>query len=326
MLDSLDEPALLVGENHVVAANSAARALFGDVEGNDVRLVLRHPLALARLASGDKGVIELRGIGSAEREWRVYVAPLVGALFLVRLEDLSAARGAERMRTDFVANASHELRTPLATVVGYAETLAEEGPLDEARRRDFAATIETEGRRMLRLVEELMSLSRISADRFNPPTETVDLVAIVREAIEAEAQLARRRGATLGFECTERSIKVLGDKGQLAQLVANIVGNALAHGCTRGDTRVTIRLSRDRSAARLVVADQGAGIAAEHLPRLTERFYRVDAARSRDSGGTGLGLAIVKHIVERHRGTLLVRSQPGEGTEVEVVLPTVTKL
>jgi two-component system phosphate regulon sensor histidine kinase PhoR len=225
------------------------------------------------------------------------------------------------MRTDFVANASHELRTPLATIIGYAETLAEEGPIDETMRTRFGATIEAEARRMLRIVEDLMSLSRIEADRFRAPDEKVDLGEVARIAIENAAPLLVRRDCKIEAQIQSGIPQISGDFGQLLQLADNLIGNAIRYGCNDISRSVEVTVRADGSRVQLVVGDQGDGIAPDHLPRLTERFYRIDPARSRESGGTGLGLAIVKHIVERHRGTLDIDSAPGRGTKVSVSLP-----
>jgi len=261
------------------------------------------------------------GLGSSDHRWQLSARPLAGGATLVRLADRSAVQTAERMRTDFVANASHELRTPLATIIGFAETLAEDGAIDDALRSRFSETICGEARRMLRIVEDLMSLSRIEADRFNPPAGTVDLAEVAKLAIEHAAPLLEQRRCTVEQRIDDAIPAVRGDFGQLLQLADNLIGNALRYGCTEQHCAVDVVVRRDRGRAMLIVRDRGEGIAAEHIPRLTERFYRVDAARSRDSGGTGLGLAIVKHIVERHRGTLDIRSSPGRGTEVTVALP-----
>jgi len=322
LLDALDEPALIVHGQRTLTANPAARALLGDmIEGRDLRFAIRHPLALDLISAGKEGDIELVGLGSAEHPWQLSVRPLAGGAVLVRLTDRSAMQSAERMRTDFVANASHELRTPLATIIGFAETLAEDGAIEDALRTRFGETIHGEARRMLRIVEDLMSLSRIEADRFNPPNEPVDLAQVARLAIEHAAPLLEQRGCTIAAKIDNSLPTLRGDFSQLLQLADNLIANALRYGCTERRCEIEVAVRRDGARAVLVVRDHGEGIAAEHLPRLTERFYRVDAARSRDSGGTGLGLAIVKHIVERHRGTLDIRSTPGEGTEVTVAIP-----
>ena len=184
ILDAIDEPALIVRRGIVEAANHAALALLGrQAVGRDLRFAIRHPLALDTIMSGHAADIELVGIGSVDRPWLMNVRPLPGGA-LVRLADRSALRAAERMRTDFVANASHELRTPLATITGYAETLADEGPVDDGMRSRFGATIQAEAKRMLGIIEDLMSLSRIEADRFRMPEEQVDLGEVAKIAIE----------------------------------------------------------------------------------------------------------------------------------------------
>ena len=320
ILDAIDEPALIVRGGRVASANHAALALLGQQTiGRDLRFAIRHPLALDTILSGKTADIELIGVGSADRPWHMSVRPLPGGA-MVRLSDRSALRAAERMRTDFVANASHELRTPLATIIGYAETLIEENPVDRLTRNRFGATIQSEARRMLRIVEDLMSLSRIEADRYRAPDEQIDLGEVARIAIEHAATLAERRGCTLDASIGPDLPLVMGDFGQLLQLADNLLGNAIRYGCTDKSCLARIAVRAEAQRVILTVSDEGEGIAAEHLPRLTERFYRVDSARSRESGGTGLGLAIVKHIVERHRGTLEIQSEPGKGTQVTVSL------
>jgi two-component system phosphate regulon sensor histidine kinase PhoR len=321
ILDALEEPALVVSGQVTIAANSAARALIGnDIVGRDLRLAIRNPVALDAILGGRDADVDVVGIGSATRAWHVTIRALDEDSALVRLVDRSALQSPERIRTDFVAHASHELRTPLATIIGFAETLAEGSAIEEALRTRFGATIEGEARRMLRIVEDLMSLSRIEADRFNPPSALLDLGDIARRAMDHAAPLLERLGCTIRFDADD-AVPVRGDAGQLTQLADNLIGNALRYGCSARRCEVEVSVRRTGTRALLVIRDHGEGIAAEHLPRLTERFYRIDAARSRDSGGTGLGLAIVKHIVERHRGTLDFRSEPGTGTEVTVSLP-----
>lgn len=319
IIEALGEPALLVRDGRTLAANREARDLLGHrIEGHDVRLALRHPEALRTLLSGKDSELDLVGIGAADRPWRMVIREVEGGLLLVRLADRSGEVAAEKLRTDFVANASHELRTPLATIAGYAETLAEDGELDEATRRSFAATIQAEANRMHRIVEDLMSLSRIEADRFAAPHDKVDL----RELVNAAADnVSRLPGCSLELRLQDRLPPVAGDFGQLCQALDNLLANAVRYGCAPDGGTVTIDARRDGDRALLAVRDEGDGIPPQHLPFLTRRFYRVDAARSRDGGGTGLGLAIVKHIVERHRGSLDIRSRPGKGTTVEIRLP-----
>jgi two-component system, OmpR family, phosphate regulon sensor histidine kinase PhoR len=320
ILDAIDEPALIVRRGLVEAANHAALALLGEqMVGRDLRFAIRHPLALNTILAGSTADIELVGVGSADRPWHMSVRPLPGGA-LVRLSDRSALRAAERIRTDFVANASHELRTPLATIIGYAETLIDEGSVDRETRNKFGATIQSEARRMLRIVEDLMSLSRIEADRYRAPDERIDLGEVARIAVEHAATLGERRGCRLEASIETDLPLVMGDFGQLLQLADNLLGNAVRYGCTGKSCVAKISVHAEMQRVILTVSDEGEGIAAQHLPRLTERFYRADSARSRESGGTGLGLAIVKHIVERHRGTLEIQSEPGKGTRVTVSL------
>ena len=320
-LEALDEPALIVGGGRTIAANAAAIALLGDsIVGRDIRIAMRHPQALRAVLAGKRADVAIIGLGSAERPWLLSVRPFGGGRLLIRLADRAAAIAAERMRVDFVANASHELRTPLATISGFAETLAEVGPLDEKARSRFGATIHNEAARMLRIIEDLMGLSRIEADRFVAPRDVIDLASVAHIAAQQTAALAERKGCAVDIE-GDQKIEVFGDHAQLLQVADNLISNAVRYGCGPNAPKVRVEVRRDGGRGLLRVIDQGDGIAADHLPRVTERFYRVDPARSRESGGTGLGLAIVKHIVERHRGTLDIRSRPGAGTIVEVRLP-----
>jgi two-component system, OmpR family, phosphate regulon sensor histidine kinase PhoR len=246
------------------------------------------------------------------------VAPLPDGSRLVRLADQSQARAAEQMRVDFVANASHELRTPLATLIGFIETLQDEAAVDAETRQRFVAIMAGEALRMRDLLDDLMSLSRIEAERFAAPRDTVDLAPLVEEVRTALRPLAK--GRVIRVERAAGAALVSGDRSQLAQMLTNLVVNALKYG--KAGTQVRIRIDdAGPDLVSLAVIDKGDGIAADHIPRLTERFYRVDPGRSRQVGGTGLGLAIVKHIVLRHRGRLDIKSRLGEGTKVEVTLP-----
>lgn len=324
LLDALEEPALLVAGERTEAANRAARSLLGPrLVGQDVRFAIRQPQALEAILTGRAGRFEVIGIGGVDRSFEVGLTSLGEGLLLVRLVDRSARMAAEKAQVDFVANASHELRTPLAAVLGFAETLADEAPLPEAIRRRFGEQIHTQAKRMMVIVRDLMSLSRIEADRFSPPRERVLLGELIREAVVGAAPLAESRNCFIDPVLEEDGGSVRGDAAQIRQLLDNLLGNAVRYGCRAEGGRIAVTLSSAGEWQRLVVRDWGEGVSARHLPRLTERFYRVDAARSRDSGGTGLGLAIVAQIVERHRGLLQIRSWPGEGTEVEVRLPRV---
>ena len=318
LLDAIEEPALVVENERVAAANAPARTLLGErIVGRDIRFVLRHPDALEVILPGRGGSREIGALGGREQPWTIIVRPLPDGVQLVRLIDRSATLSAERMRTDFVANASHELRTPLTTMIGYAETLAEEGSIPDDLRIRFGTIIHGEARRMLRIVEDLMSLSRIEADRYVPPTDPIMLDEIARIAAANAAPLAAARDCEIILDAAPAG-PIAGDFSQLLQLADNLVANAIRYG---DGTPVRIETSATADRATLRVIDQGEGISPDHLPRLTERFYRIDAARSRDSGGTGLGLSIVKHIAERHRAVLDIRSVLGSGTTVAVAFP-----
>ncbi|MBW0144326.1 sensor histidine kinase [Sphingomicrobium clamense] len=322
LLDAISEPALLVRGHRLEQANRAARDIFARrLVHNDIRLAIRHPAVLAAIESGKEASLDVEGIGGVDRPWRVILTPLEDSTLLIRMIDRGASRAAERMRVDFVANASHELRTPLTTIRGYAETLADDAEIDPELRQRFAKTIETESIRMLRIVEDLMDLSRIEADRFVRPRDKVDLPALVEDAVDANQDLANRSQCRVRTEMAEDVPAIVGDVGQLRQVLDNLISNALRYGCSPEKPAVAISVRKEGRFVRLIVRDEGEGIAADHLPRLTERFYRADEARSRESGGTGLGLAIVKHIVERHRGILDIASSPGHGTTVTIALP-----
>jgi two-component system phosphate regulon sensor histidine kinase PhoR len=328
VLGAVDDPLLLVEGRQVVRANAAAIAVLGEhVVDDDVRLAIRHPAATDILTRQGHagGSVELIGLGDADRVWTLTVLPLGETTRLVRLSDHSATRATERMRVDFVANASHELRTPLASLIGFIETLEDANGADDAAiRARFLGIMAGEARRMQRLVDDLISLSRIEADKHRAPADAVALGALARETADT---LRGTRGAATRIELAidDGLPSVAGDRAQLSQLLHNLVGNALKYGDLARPVRVAVARSGG-GMVRLTVADEGEGIPARHLPRLTERFYRVDPGRSRAVGGTGLGLAIVKHIVERHRGRLDIASTPGVGTVVTVLLPVLAEL
>lgn len=324
LLEALEEPALLISGQRTLMANSAALALLGrGLVDQNVRFAIRHPQALEAILQRREQSLDVVGIGGVDRRWTVSLKPFPQDLLLIRLRDRSAQRAAERAQVDFVANASHELRTPLASVLGYAETLAEPGALDDDLRRRFGEQIHDQARRMLGIIRDLMSLSRIEADRFSEPREQIFLSRIVEEAVRSALPLAEERGCRIDIDLPPGLSSLRGDAAQLRQVVDNLLHNALRYGCRSTGERVEVRLDGNGGWQRLFVKDHGDGIASEHIPRLTERFYRVDSARSRDNGGTGLGLAIVRQIVERHRGQLKIRSAVGTGTEIEVRLPEV---
>ncbi|WP_066818606.1 ATP-binding protein [Sphingomonas mali] len=325
VLEAIVEPVLVIANGRVEEANGAARDVLGNhITGQDVRLAIRHPAAAERLTApigeGSSEAINLVGLGTLDQRWELRVTDLPDGRRVAHLIDQTRSYAAERMRVDFVANASHELRTPLASILGFAETLADGAGEDPAMRDRFLKVMADEARRMQRLVEDLISLSRIEAEKYRLPDASVDLADLVSEVHSEMMDSADGRAAEIVTDIAANVPPVGGDRVQLSQALHNLIGNAMKYG--RAGTPVTVKLSRDASnMVRLSVGDEGDGIPPEHIPRLTERFYRVDSGRSRALGGTGLGLAIVKHIVERHRGRLDIASQVGRGTVVTILLP-----
>ncbi len=313
-------PVLLLDGNRIIVANAAAREAIGaHIVGQDSRVALRHPIAVDLLARPKGGSVTIQGLTGPRSTWQMTRQVIDERYSLIELINRTSEADVSRAHTDFVANASHELRTPLASIIGYMETLADEGEvMPPSQRERFYGTVLREARRLQTLVDDLMSLSRVEAEKHDQPREKIDLVAIVRQAARDGAGPDRQD--RLELDIPEEEMFIRGDQRQLEQLVRNLVDNALKYG--DADQPVAVSVSRgERSMAVLVVEDRGEGIAPEHLPHLTRRFYRTDPSRSRAAGGTGLGLAIVKHIVERHRGRLDISSKQGVGTTVTVRIP-----
>lgn len=314
-------PMLMLDGNRIIVANAAAReSIGGHVVGQDARVAFRHPAAVDILSRPDGGSATIQGLGGPRSIWEMRRQRIDGRYWLIELINRTAETDISRAHTDFVANASHELRTPLASIIGYVETLLDqEGGIDPERARKFLITVLRESRRLQALVDDLMSLSQAEAEKHDQPRDRIDLGRLVQQASRDGAGPERQDRIIVA---TADDIAVRGDRKQLEQLVRNLVDNALKYGAP--ETEVTIDLRRDeRNMAVLTVRDRGEGIATEHLPHLTRRFYRTDPGRSRAAGGTGLGLAIVKHIVERHRGRLDIASKQGDGTTVMVRIPMV---
>ncbi|WP_397597450.1 sensor histidine kinase [Sphingorhabdus sp.] len=326
-IDASTDAILMVENARVTAANLAALRLLGsNIVGQNVRMAFRHAGAIERLSDPDAQhsghPIKLTGIGQKNQLWEMRIQMMGPGQKIVHLADRSGTQAAEKMRVDFVANASHELLTPLAAVKGFIETLDDPAAGDDpATRRRFLGIMAQETDRMQALVRDLMSLSRIEAEKYDPPQTPVDFSQIVMETVDQLRNSQKDRGADIAVDITADLPAVIGDAGQLRQLANNILNNAMKYG--KDGTPVLVSLLSSRSGAMLnfAVADEGDGIAPEHLPRLTERFYRVDSGRSRLVGGTGLGLSLVKHIVDRHRGHLEIRSTVGKGTTVSILLP-----
>jgi two-component system phosphate regulon sensor histidine kinase PhoR len=244
-------------------------------------------------------------------------------LILLTFHDHTSLRRMEHMRADFVANASHELRTPLAALAGFIDTLQGPARDDAVARERFLEIMHTQAQRMARLIDDLLSLSRIELNAHVRPDKPIDLVALVREVVDGLQNLARDRAVEITIAAPGGEMRVLGERDELIRMCENLVENALKYAAS--GKRVEIALSRAAAKGgaevRLAVRDHGPGIAPQHLPRLTERFYRVDVAESRAQGGTGLGLALVKHILTRHAGRLSVESTPGQGATFTACLP-----
>ena len=326
-IDASADAILMVDNARVTAANQVALRLLGsNIVGQNVRVAFRHAGAIERLSDPDAQhsghPIRLTGIGQANQLWDMRIQTMGALQKIVHLADRTSTQAAEKMRVDFVANASHELLTPLAAVKGFIETLDDPAAGDDpATRSRFLGIMARETDRMQALVRDLMSLSRIEAEKYDPPQTPVDFAQIVVETTDQLRNSQKDRGADIAVDISTNALPVMGDAGQLRQLANNILNNAMKYG--RDGTPVSVTISPSRSGAMInfTVTDVGDGIAPEHLPRLTERFYRVDSGRSRLIGGTGLGLSLVKHIVDRHRGHLEIRSILGKGTTVSILLP-----
>jgi two-component system, OmpR family, phosphate regulon sensor histidine kinase PhoR len=357
LLEALPDPALLVdADNRVMGANAAARTqMHFEPRGQFLASVLRNPGVLdavrEAVTAGATSTVDYETTAQIERHLRCTVAPVnwgqKRAAMLV-FHDQTARVSTERMRADFLANASHELRTPLASLTLLIETIAGPARDDEAERGRFLAMMQVQAERMRRLIEDLLSLSRIEMDEHVPPSDRADLTLVAREVVDALANVAREREVRIALALPEAPVFVVGERFQLTQVIQNLVDNAVKYTPDGGEVRVEIGASGDREevaaragrrweqAGRIVlltaitaanrsyafvrVEDSGPGIARRFLPRLGGRFFRVEREMGNERGGTGLGLAIVKHIVSRHRGGFLVESEPGRGSAFAVYL------
>ena len=320
---------LVVSEaGEVLAANGLAEKLFGDqLKSKNLSWVIRSPdviTAFERVSSSlepetarsySRGLIQqvvdvhISALGTSETGSR---------LFLATSQDVTREENIERMRSDFVANASHELRTPLTTLSGFIETMQGAAKTDEKARAEFLKVMKTQADRMSRLIDDLLSLSRIELDEHVVPQSLSDLSSIAKQVQALLKPMAEAAGSTLVSDLPD-TLMVTGDAEQLTQVVHNLVENALKYAGEGKCVRIS-GLIGERD-IELAITDNGPGIAAHHVPRLTERFYRVNAMDSRTKGGTGLGLAICKHILNRHRGKLLIESQLGQGSSFTIHLP-----
>ena len=342
IVDNLPD-AIIVVDRAMVArrVNKAASRLLGtELIGRDFATIARDPGLLEAVGSvlrdGSSRDVELRLPGRVVVDLRAHIEPLpslpgIESWLLLSFHDQTDVKRTAQMRADFVANASHELRTPLSALIGFIETLRSGADENQDTRRRFLNIMGEQATRMARLVGDLLSLSRIEMHEHSQPTDAVDLTRVVRSVVDVLQLRARDREITLTVDLPPDIPSVVGDADELTQLVQNLVDNAIKYArpgtpievTARRETRppTTARHAEGLETVAVSVRDHGEGIPREHLARLTERFYRVDAARSRELGGTGLGLAIVKHIVNRHRGTLSIESTLGQGSTFTVHLP-----
>ena len=334
LIAAMPEPAILVDfEARVMLANPPARELLPALRAGEALVrTLRAPDvndAVRRVAAGGEAeTVQWSERVPIERLFQVDVAPLATELgevvaMLLTLRDLTEARRVERMRADFIANASHELRTPLASLLGFIETLQGSAQADARAREKFLAIMREQGRRMARLIDDLLSLSRIEQKQHLRPAAEVDWAQVARHVADTLAPLAREMEVELRLDA-EAPVIVVGERDELVRVAENLIENAIKYGAHPDlavASRVEIAVTSRGKEGVLVVADHGRGIAPEHLPRLTERFYRVDPGQSRAKNGTGLGLAIVKHILARHRGRLTIESRLGEGSTFTAFAP-----
>jgi len=327
LMDQLPIPVMLLDDNEqVLFVNRSMRDVLGPgLDRKRASSVLRNPDVLGAIAEARHGRatnVPFSLPVPIERYYQAYAArisisPSVTALLL---HDLTVVRRSEQLRADFIANASHELRTPLAAVSGFIDTLRGHAKDDEAARAQFLDIMAVEAERMRRLIDDLLSLSRIEMNEHVKPEGRIHLESVVRQAIAALKPLAAQDRITMTVQAEPGTADlVIGEQDELAQLFQNLIHNAIKYGREQGMVEVTVGQSDGQVFA--AVRDNGEGIAASAIPRLTERFYRVDVKRSREKGGTGLGLAIVKHIINRHQGRLGIESRPGEGSTFTVFLP-----
>ena len=336
LLQSIPLASVIIGRGErILAANSLALGLLGQaIVGRHFITAIRHPAVLdavdACLRDGQtRRTRHLTSQTGRDLTFEVTASAIDldgDSGVMVCFEDVSPLEQASQIRRDFVANVSHELRTPLTALLGFIETLsgpAKNAPAAQAR---FLEIMEREAHRMERLVRDLLSLSRVESEERVRPTARIDVAALLGSVARALAPLAAENGSTVMRTGPEEGVMVAGDEDQLRQVFTNLIENAVKYGARGGDIGIAIETFKESKgfggpAVDIAITDQGPGIAQVHLPRLTERFYRVDSHRSREMGGTGLGLAIVKHIVTRHRGRLRIESEPGQGSRFTVSLP-----
>ena len=336
VIEAMPDPIVAAdGELTVVYANQAAQHVFTALRhGGPFALVSRSPELAEALSdvlhNGSPHTVQLYERVPVERRLDATVSPLVGAepgsaRLLVVFHDMSERERLAQMRADFIAHASHELRTPLAALRGFIETLQGPARDDPSARERFLEIMSHEALRMTRILDDLLSLARVEMRAHITPTGRVSIRQALEDVVRALEPLIKSEGATVALELAGQDRFIRGERDEIMQVFVNLLQNAIKYGRQGGSVtvRVTEAAGGERPMASVAVIDDGPGIAEEHLPRLTERFYRVDDRSSREKGGTGLGLAIVKHILNRHQGTLAIASTPGQGSTFTVTLPLV---
>lgn len=338
VVDALADAGLVLDRRGVVLhANAAARQQFPSVSrGNPLTLSLRNPLLVEAfdhaMRSGSGRTVELHETIPSETWAKVVLSPLrhegqewledEDRQLLVTFQSLTELKRVDALRSDFIANASHEMRTPLASLIGFIDTLLGPAAKDTAAREKFLLIMRGQAERMSKLIDDMLSLSRIEMHQHVRPTGSIELAGLLREVRDGLMMQARAADLEIRMTVFDGPSAVTGDRGQLYEVFENLVENAIKYGA--GGKFIEIALApsgRPGFQQQVTVIDHGPGVEPEHVPRLTERFYRIDADASRKKKGTGLGLAIVKHIVNRHRGQLSIKSKPGEGMRVDVFLP-----
>ena len=336
IFNALPDPALALGGNReIVFANKAALDLLGkDIEGGDIAMALRQPLVLsianAALDGQNPEPGEIEVSRGTIQIFEVQAAPILGngiVKALITLKNNTRIKQADEIRSTFVANVSHELRSPLASLIGFIETLQGAAKDDPEARKKFLSVMENEASRMSRLIDDLLSLSSVEVDEHVQPRDAVSLIPMLRDIVTVIQARAVDEEIKFISDFPESLPDIPGDADQLTQVFQNLLENAMKYGRPKSEIRIKISVdnpssANSASAVMVSIEDQGDGIPSKDLARLTERFYRVDKARSRELGGTGLGLAIVKHIVGRHRGRLEIDSEEGVGSTFTVFLPT----
>lgn len=342
LVDSLPDILVMVNDAGVILrTNKAARTLFGqNLAGKQIRNIILSDVLHNSMAAVSEDMqrreFEIHLTEPEQMDFRVVIErfpiPTPGGISLVvTLNDVTALKRVQKMRADFVANASHEIRTPLASIAGFVETLRGPAKDDEVARDEFLKIISEQATRMNTLINDLLSLSKIEMNAHTIPSGSVDVMRLVRNEKENLKWLAEGKRVNIALNFNDNLPFARAEESELRQVIYNLLSNAIKYG--QSDSTVTVMakvtsalpadphfIHRERAIV-LSFIDQGEGIPKEHLPRLTERFYRVDSARSRTVGGTGLGLAIVKHIIFRHRGVLTIDSEVGVGSNFSVYLP-----